>query len=38
MLVWILRKDCGTEKMIEIADTIKEGAQGYFATQYSTIF
>ena len=26
MLVWILKKDCGTEQMIEIADTIKEGA------------
>jgi Na+/H+-translocating membrane pyrophosphatase len=38
VLVWILRKDCGTEKMIEIADTIKEGSEGYFATQYTTIF
>lgn len=26
MLVWILKKDCGSEKMIEIADTIKEGS------------
>lgn len=26
MLVWILKKDCGTEKMIEISETIKEGS------------
>lgn len=38
MLVWILRQDCGSEKMIEISDTIKEGSEGYFKTQYGTIF
>ena len=38
MLVWILKKDCGTEKMIEISETIKEGSQGYFKTQYTSIF
>ncbi len=38
ILVWILKKDCGTEKMIEISETIKEGSQGYFVTQYTSIF
>lgn len=38
MLVWILNKDCGDETMLEIADPIKEGAEGFFITQYGTIF
>ena len=29
ILIWILKKDCGSEKMIEIADMIKEGAEGF---------
>ena len=30
ILVWILRQDCGDESMISIADTIKEGSEGFF--------
>jgi len=38
ILVDILNKDTGNERMIEIADAIKEGSEGFFITQYSTIF
>lgn len=38
MLVWILKKDCGDEQMLEIATAIKEGSEGFFITQYGTIF
>ena len=38
MLGWILDKDIGPRSMQEIADTIKEGSEGFFATQYGTIF
>ncbi len=34
----ILSKETGSEKMIEIADAIREGSEGFFMTQYSTIF
>jgi H(+)-translocating pyrophosphatase len=34
----ILSKETGNEKMIEIADAIREGSEGFFITQYSTIF
>jgi K(+)-stimulated pyrophosphate-energized sodium pump len=34
----ILNKDTGNERMIEIADAIREGSEGFFMTQYSTIF
>jgi ABC-type phosphate transport system permease subunit len=38
MLVWILKKDCGDKAMLEISDQIKEGSEGFFITQYGTIF
>lgn len=38
ILVEILNKETGNEKMVEIADAIREGAEGFFLTQYTTIF
>lgn len=38
MLGWILDKDIGPRSMQEIAETIKEGSEGFFMTQYTTIF
>lgn len=38
ILIQILKVDTGNEKMMDIADAIKEGAEGFFMTQYSTIF
>lgn len=38
MLGWILDKDIGPRSMQEIAETIREGSEGFFVTQYTTIF
>ena len=38
MLGWILDKDIGPRSMQEIAEPIKEGSEGFFMTQYTTIF
>jgi Na+/H+-translocating membrane pyrophosphatase len=38
LLVDIFNKETGTERMMEIADAIREGSEGFFQTQYSTIF
>jgi Na+/H+-translocating membrane pyrophosphatase len=38
VLVDILNKDTGNERMMEIADAIREGSEGFFSTQYTTIF
>ena len=38
ILVDILSKETGNDKMIEIADAIREGSEGFFVTQYTTIF
>jgi len=38
MLGWILDKDIGPRSMQEVAEPIKEGAEGFFKTQYGTIF
>ena len=38
MLGWILDKDIGPRTMQEIAEPIKEGSEGFFITQYGTIF
>lgn len=38
MLGWILDKDIGPRSMQEIAEPIKEGSEGFFITQYGTIF
>jgi MFS family permease len=38
LLIEILNKDTGSERMLEIADAIREGSEGFFQTQYSTIF
>jgi Na+/H+-translocating membrane pyrophosphatase len=38
ILIDILSKDTGNDRMLEIADAIKEGSEGFFITQYTTIF
>ncbi len=38
MLGWILAKDSGSQAMKDIGDPIKEGSEGFFITQYGTIF
>ena len=38
MLGWILDKDIGPRSMQEIAEPIREGSEGFFITQYGTIF
>ena len=38
MLCWILDKDPGSRAMQDISDPIKEGSEGFFMTQYGTIF
>ncbi|EFN56974.1 hypothetical protein CHLNCDRAFT_143568 [Chlorella variabilis] len=37
LATWVLRKDEGTADMQEISLAIRDGAEGYFATQYGTI-
>lgn len=37
LLVNILKKDTGNERMSEIADAIKDGSEGFFAIQYNYI-
>ena len=32
ILGWIMEKDTGSEAMVEIADSIREGADGFFVT------
>ncbi|XP_038713968.1 pyrophosphate-energized membrane proton pump 2 [Tripterygium wilfordii] len=34
---WVLAKDEGPPEMVEISDAIRDGAEGYFRTQYGTI-
>lgn len=38
ILCWILDKDPGSRAMQDISDSIKEGSEGFFITQYGTIF
>jgi Na+/H+-translocating membrane pyrophosphatase len=38
ILLDILKKDTGNERMMDVADAIREGSEGFFMTQYSTIF
>ena len=38
ILFKILLKDTGNERMVEIADAIREGSEGFFITQYTAIF
>jgi Inorganic H+ pyrophosphatase len=38
LLCWILDKDVGTRAMQDVSDPIKEGSEGFFITQYGTIF
>jgi H(+)-translocating pyrophosphatase len=38
ILIEILNKETGNERMMEIADAIREGSEGFFMTQYTTIF
>jgi len=34
---WVLSKDEGTADMIQVSEAIRDGAEGFFATQYGTI-
>ncbi|KAL8507542.1 hypothetical protein ACS0TY_018183 [Phlomoides rotata] len=34
---WVLSKDEGPPEMVEISDAIRDGAEGFFRTQYGTI-
>ncbi|GAA0173307.1 hypothetical protein LIER_26954 [Lithospermum erythrorhizon] len=34
---WVLSKDEGPPEMVEISDAIRDGAEGFFSTQYGTI-
>lgn len=38
LLGWILEKEVGPRSMQEVAEPIKEGSEGFFMTQYGTIF
>lgn len=38
ILCWILDKDQGSRAMQDVSDPIKEGSEGFFITQYGTIF
>lgn len=38
ILFKILLKDTGNDRMMEIADAIREGSEGFFITQYTAIF
>jgi hypothetical protein len=38
ILCEILLKDCGTKDMQDVSDPIREGSEGFFVTQYGTIF
>ena len=38
LLAWILKHDCGSQAMQEVSEPIKEGSEGFFRTQYGTIF
>ena len=38
LLAWILRHDTGSQAMQDVALPIKEGSEGFFKTQYGTIF
>jgi inorganic pyrophosphatase len=38
ILCEILLKDCGTKEMQDVSDPIREGSEGFFMTQYGTIF
>ncbi|MFH0875440.1 MAG: sodium-translocating pyrophosphatase [archaeon] len=37
LITYVLKKDCGTRKMQDISDAIKEGANAFLARQYKTI-
>ena len=34
---WVLSRDEGTPEMIQVSEAIREGAEGFFATQYGAI-
>ncbi|XP_078427673.1 pyrophosphate-energized membrane proton pump 2-like isoform X1 [Wolffia australiana] len=34
---WVLKKDEGPPEMVQISDAIREGAEGFFRTQYGSI-
>lgn len=37
LATWVLSKDEGTQDMQDVSNAIRDGAEGYFATQYGTI-
>ena len=38
LIMFIMAKDDGTREMKEVVDAIRLGSEGFFRTQYSTIF
>jgi H(+)-translocating pyrophosphatase len=38
ILIWIMKRETGTPEMNAIANSINEGAEGFFRAQYGTIF
>ena len=38
LTVWVMAKDDGTENMHQVAAAVRKGAEGFFSTQYGTIF
>lgn len=38
LATWVLKHDDGTAEMRSVADPIREGAEGFLATQYTAIF
>ena len=37
LCAWVLRRDEGPPELAEVSDAIRDGAEGFFATQYGTI-
>lgn len=38
MTLWVMAKSDGTDKMYEVTTAVRKGAEGFFKTQYGTIF
>jgi Na+/H+-translocating membrane pyrophosphatase len=38
MTVWVMRHDDGTDAMYQVTAAVRKGAEGFFSTQYGTIF
>jgi H(+)-translocating pyrophosphatase len=38
MTIWVMKKDDGTDSMYQVTAAVRQGAEGFFSTQYGTIF